>query len=346
MIAPRQHQRGLSLIELLISMSIGAFMLIGIISLVAAVSATRTRLATSSEQIENARYSMFLFNEDVAVAGFFGEYHPGVGIGDYQLTDPCDDSGLAANLGFDSGTIKLPVPVSGVAAGDPLPDCIAAESPVANAEVLTVRRVGVTPVAVADIAASNTTPYLQIALCALDTSPYLLHSDPAQLTLRNKACDGAAVAWPYQVTSYFLSTCEDCSNGGDGRPTLKFARYANGTLSVEALVSGVEDMHFQYGLDLTGDGSPDCYVDNPALAAAPAGCAVAGWSATPVENWQNVVAIKVHLLVRAETETLEAVADDTYDIGRAARVGPFDDRFKRQVSSSVIMLPNVAGPRE
>lgn len=346
MIGSMKMQRGLSLIELLISMSIGAFMLIGIISLVGSVSATRTRLASASEQIENARYAMFLFNEDVAVAGFYGEYHPGVGVGNYQLTNPCDTSGLAANLGFDGGSINLPVAVSGVAAGDALPGCIADESPVANAEVLTVRRVGVNAVAIADIPASNATPYLQISLCNLDTAPFVMHTDPAMLTLRNKACDGPAVGWPYQVTSYFLSSCEDCSDGGDGRPTLKAARYVDGVLTVDALVSGVEDMHFQYGLDFTNDGAPDCYVDNPAAGAAPASCTVAGWSATPVDNWENVVAIKVNMLVRAESETLEAVADDTYDLGRAARVGPFDDRFKRQVSSSVIMLPNVAGPRE
>lgn len=346
MIASKRRQQGLSLVEIMIALGLGAFMLLGIISLVASVSQTRSKLSVVSAQAESGRYALHVLNEELSLAGFLGPYHPGVGTADYQWVDPCENSGVASDLGFDPSTMTLPLPISGVVSSETLPACISGDGPVVNAEIVSTHRVETASVTVASIPAGNTTPYLQISNCELDTRPYVMSTDPAQLTLRAKGCAAAAVARPYSVRSFFVSSCEDCSNGGDGRPTLKVLEYSGGSRRVMSLVSGVEDMHIEYGLDLDLDGGPDCYVDDPGAATAPTGCPAGEWSGTASDNWRDTVAVRVHLLIRSEEPSLNAPVADTFDLGRAQRSGPFDDKFKRQVVSSVVMLPNVAGPRE
>lgn len=342
------RQTGLSLVELLIALGLGAFMLVGIISLVASVSSTRNQLAKNSEQIENGRYALQLFAEDAALAGFLGKYHPGVGVATYTLPSPCLDSTDVSKLGFKhhSTNPELPSAVEGFAAGSDLPGCIDSSNVTANSEVLVVRRVETTERAVASVPVGNTTPYLQISACASDAASFVFGTDPATFVLREKDCATVATVWPYSTRAYFISPCDDCTAPSDGVPTLKMREYAGGAVITQSLVNGVEDIHYEYGLDLDGDGGPDCYEPDPTLGAAPASCTTAGWSATPSENWANVVAIEVNILVRGVETTLSETTTKTYDIGRANRVGPFNDYYRRRVYSTVLTLPNVAGARE
>jgi len=342
------RSRGLSLVEILISLSLGAFMLIGIISLIASVSSTRQALTKTSEQIENGRYALQLFAEDIAMAGFFGKYHPGVGIAVPTLPDPCSTGSVLSELGFNNALIdpQLPVAVAGYASGTTLPTCISSESAVANSEVLVVHRVAPSPILPSTVLTGNTVPYFQVSDCSSNATAFVFDKDPSNLTLKEQDCLTEAEVWPYQVRSYFIAHCEDCSNGGDGKPSLKVREYMGGSTTTHALVSGVEDMHFSYGLDLNLDGGPDCYVDDPSADVAPASCTTAGWSVVDAENWEDVVAVRVYLLVRG-SEVAGAVNNSkTFDMGRESRVGPFTDGFKRQVYSSVITIPNVAGARE
>ncbi|WP_373081917.1 PilW family protein, partial [Zhongshania sp.] len=182
--------------------------------------------------------------------------------------------------------------------------------------------------------------------CTSNSTAFVFDKDPDNLTLQKKDCLTAAEVWPYQVRSYFIAPCEDCSGGGDGKPSLKVHEYLGGSVTTQALVSGVEDMHFSYGIDLNSDGGPDCYVDDPSADTAPAGCTTAGWSTVDAENWADVVAVRVYLLVRGSEAAGAINNGKTFDMGRANRVGPFTDGFKRQVYSSVITIPNVAGARE
>jgi|TARA_R110000772_G_scaffold64210_3_gene143754 type IV pilus assembly protein PilW len=346
------RNKGLSLVEILISLSLGAFMLIGIISLIASVSSTRQALTKTSEQIENGRYALQLFAEDIAMAGFYGKYHPGVGVAEPTLPDPCANGSVLADLGFNNSVTdpEIPVAVAGYASGATLPSCISDESAVVGSEVLVVHRVAPSPIdlSTSTLPPGNSIPYFQASDCGTGATAFVFDKDPDNFTLQKKDCSTTAEVWPYQVRSYFIAPCEDCSGGGngDGKPSLKVHEYLGGSVTTQALVSGVEDMHFSYGIDLNSDGGPDCYVDDPSADTAPAGCTTAGWSAVDAENWEDVVAVRVYLLVRGSEAAGSINNGKTFDMGRAGRVGPFTDGFKRQVYSSVITIPNVAGVRE
>lgn len=342
------RESGLSLLEILIALGLGAFMLLGVLSLMASVSSTRTKIAETSDQIENGRYALQLLSDDIALAGFYGKYHPGVGVATYSLPDPCADASTITDLGFSAGaSITMPAPLFGFKAGATLPSCFAAEART-NSEVLVVHRVEPQSVTASAITSTNI-PYLQIADC--DTgAQFVLSSSAADLNLTLKDCATLSEAWPYVVRSYFISPCEDCSGSGDGKPTLKVNEFRNGVVSIRSLVSGVEDMHFSYGMDLNLDGGPDCYVNDPTEDAIPSGCS-GTWNVADWQNWRNVVTVRVSLLVRG----LNIGGGDsakTFDLGRtgsggvSVRSGPFSDGYKRQVYSTVISVPNVSGVRE
>lgn len=356
----RTHQRGLSLVELLIALGLGAFMLLGIISLVASVSTTRTELANTSDQIENGRYALQVFNEDLALGGFYGNYHPGLGAVTYTEPSPCETT--VANLGFSGilTPVVMPVAVNGFpydsassAPGLTIPNCFSVQVR-DKSEILIVRHVDPNSVAVtaANIPASNTTPYLQMSGCTLDSLAFKISTDRSDLDLRENGCtplaSTLAEAWPYTLRAYFISPCNDCTGSGDGIASLKAYEFLNGSGDIKTLVEGVEDIHYQYGLDLDGDSGPDCYVANPTVNTKPASCPAGAtyiWENSDTLNWQNVVSMQIKILVRGSRSNNNISNSKTYNIGREV-LGPYSDNVRRQVYSTVITLPNVAGVRE
>ncbi|MGH8846537.1 MAG: PilW family protein, partial [Polaromonas sp.] len=59
------HQRGMTLVEWMVSITIGLVLLAGLTALIARQSSTQAELEKSSRQIENGRYAMQLLNEDI-----------------------------------------------------------------------------------------------------------------------------------------------------------------------------------------------------------------------------------------------------------------------------------------
>src|SRR3990167_9518695 len=69
----RPSQRGLSLIELMISITIGLLILSAMATLFANQSRTRSELDKSNRMIDNGRYALEVLSENLRVSGFYGE---------------------------------------------------------------------------------------------------------------------------------------------------------------------------------------------------------------------------------------------------------------------------------
>jgi len=168
--------------------------------------------------------------------------------------------------------------------------------------------------------------------------------------LLNKDCGGVSTLRKVVHRIYFLSTCNVC--GSDTTPTLKVAELVNGAMVTTALSEGIENLQYDYGIDMDGDGAPDCYTSNPTSppAAETAACPVTVpphvWT-DPTANWTNVMAVRVHLLARNTDKTAGWSDATKYDMGLATgQVGPFADAFKRHVYSTTARLYNGSGQRE
>ena len=128
-----------------------------------------------------------------------------------------------------------------------------------------------------------------------------------------------------------------------------------------ALIEGVEGFRVELGVDsLSASGTAVNYGTAIAWAAPPIeasptnrgngsvdGDYVRCTSATPCTAAQltDVVAAKVHLLVRARDFSPGYTDTKTYNLGPTT-LGPFNDNFKRHVFTSTVRFMNVSGRRE
>ena len=328
---PSQH--GVSLVELMISITIGLLILSSMTTLFVNQSRTRAELDKSNRMIDNGRYATDLLSENLRLAGFYGALDPASIALPGALPDPCSTtmSDISAAIplhvqGFDAAD-------SSTAAASP-PACVPATIKTGS-DILIIRRVD-TLAPVAQTAAVNGTPYLQASLCQYDTPPiYKIDNTPANFTLRQKNCTTTSTT-PYaelrrmMVEIYFI---DRNNQAGDGIPTLKRAELSDaGAMTSVALVEGIEFMQVDYGLDTTADGAADSY---------------STCSACTIADWSNVVSVKISLLARNLETSVGYTDTKTYTLGLAGTHTPAaGDSYKRHVYTQTIRLVNPSSRRE
>src|SRR3990170_4074731 len=84
-----QAQRGLSLVELMISITIGLLILSAMATLFANQSRMRSELDKSSRMIDNGRYTLEVLSENLRLAGFYGSLNPASIALPGAVPDPC-----------------------------------------------------------------------------------------------------------------------------------------------------------------------------------------------------------------------------------------------------------------
>lgn len=324
----RRGQRGLTLIELMVGLTLGLIVISSLLLVLAHASTRGQELQRTSIQIENARYVAELFREDLRMAGFFGETSVGGAL--YTQPDPCS----TAPIGWNGAPLTFPAPVQGYGAGDVL-GCL--NNRRAGTDAIVVRHVGVNAVDPTTIPGGNTQYYVQYSYCVADVaSPRLLFgTDRSAFTLRNRACTGVNLVRSYVSRIYYVADCNNCGAGGDTTPTLKRVDLVGNQLVTTALAEGIETLRFEYGFDIDGDGSPDTYLT--ALGAL-----------GPTAAWSNVVSLKVHFITRSlDKTTVENIAAaQNFQLGGIGVVATANDGYTRKAYSSAVRLVNPSAARE
>lgn len=340
-----RHQRGMTLVEWMVSMTIGLILMAGLTALIARQSSTQAELDKSSRQIENGRYAMQLLNEDVKMAGYYGEFSS-VSTATPATTDPCSTSlSVIDNL--------MAFPVQGYdndAVTTNRPTCLAAGNHVHGTDILVVRSVEpVTLTIAAAASAAGGQVYLQSGLTpsGLVFSKILgKGSSTSAFTLFTKDGVTSAPLRKFLVHIYFISPCSVmagsiCTSSDDGGkpiPTLKrlelSAAGATTTTVAVPLVEGIENMQIDYGIDNVApvDGAPD------------------GQFVSTTADWANVMALRIHLLARSNESSVGYVDPKTYTMGfkadgTAQTVTP-GTAYKRRLFSQLIRVVNPSARRD
>lgn len=329
----RRTQRGLTLIELMIALTL-ALLVIGVVATVfAGTSRNRGDLERSSRLAQNASYALEVLADDLRLGGYYGQMvFTGV---TWQVANPC--SVALPNQGWATiPSFTIPVAISGYAGADVAPPCI---------DVTGHRKPGTAAVVVRRLSADTTPPaaasgkpYLQVSSCNADfpagNPTWVYSSNPADFTLRKIDCVSLADVRQAVVRTYFVATCDDCAN--DTMPTLKRAELDGNDITITPLVEGVENLQIEYGFDTDGDGNSDVF--RPGLS---------GVAGAADNDWSNVVAARLYVLVRS-TDTEGNYSDSV----RQVNMGPLgyvtvpNDGYKRVVQTSTVRLNNPAGVRE
>lgn len=321
-------QRGLTLVELMVGLTLGLMVSGALLTLLVNTSTSGQNLQRSSVLIENARYTAEMLRDDLQLAGYYGELQAQGAV--LSVPDPC----LLVPGGWVAAPLAVPVHVRGYGAAEVLP-CLA--NRLAGTHALAVRRAEVFTVAAGSLAAGNAQDHLQTSFCSADpvAEPFVLGRAPALFTLRNRACTAANPLRPYVSRIYFVARCNRCGSGGDAMPTLKRLDLVGGVLVETALVEGVETLRFEYGFDTDGDGS----VDTTLGAATAAGA---------TSRWENVMAVRVHFVMRSTERALGGTlaGAQSFTLGGTGALATPADGFVRRAYSTTIRFVNPSGARE
>ena len=338
----RKNQHGLSLIELMVSLTLGLIVLSGVLVVFVNSSAARNEIERTTRQIENGRYAAELLSEDLRLAGFYGSIDPAAGSTTPAIAipgtapDPC-------SLTPADWVSAMRLPVQGYDATSFTSANCSLSDYKAGTDILVVRRARTctangttcTPVATAG------TAYLQVSACATDTTTnYVLAVRGATpFLMQTKACDGTRAPFrEYYVHIYYIAT-----NNGSGVsiPTLKRVELTGGVSSPSfttvPLVEGIENLQFLYGLDTDNDGAPNQYVASPATTA----------------DWANVVTTQFFILARNIDTSPNYSDTKTYTLGKDASGAAITytpsgaaTAYRRHVYSGLVRIMNNSGRRD
>jgi type IV pilus assembly protein PilW len=338
-------QRGLSLVELMVAISIGLFLLLGLVTVFATSNRAYLELNRSSQQIENGRFAVQILSDDVAMAGYYGRYYTSL-TAPAALPDPCEKSNISSGLNNLRDATPLVIQGYNAPASSPITTCLAAGDHVANTDVLVIRRADAQETAVGLLNAAQV--YIQTNADPLSNPVVALGTGAAAFPLTDRDSTKSRIR-KYHVHIYYVAPCSVPAGGGtsctgandDGGapiPTLKrmeLTLNAAGTAldwRVVPLVEGIENFQVDYGLDADTDGVPDgTYTTDPGAVA----------------NWLNVVAVRISVLARNLEASSGYTDAKTYDMGVGYPIGLTPGGpYKRHVYNAMVRLVNPSARRE
>lgn len=324
----RRHvQAGVSLVELMVALVLGLFLIFGAVTIYSKSRTTyRTTEAVARLQ-ETARYAFDAIEPDVRMASYWGlASRP-----DYIVNRAGPDDDLPADL-TDAATeidacganwaINLQEYIAGVNGADavawPLACDAFRDDWREGTDVLVVRRGGETqPDTLTGGRIYLQTSRIQGAMFVADGTC----TDP-----KSSACIPADYSPPASETRELLATAYYISNQSTARadvPSLRRKRLVNGSILDEEVVSGVEDLQVQFGIDTDGDTNADTYVDPATDPSAYGG---------------SIVSATIWLRVRSEDPEVGFTDDRTYTYADESTTP--GGQFRRFVISKTIQLRN------
>lgn len=379
----RSAQRGFSLVEMMIAMTIGLMIAAGLVTIFANTSNTQQELRRTSQQIENGRYAMDVLSQDLQVAGYFGSFR--------KLTPPASaPDPCSVTLADLQGAISLPVQAynaATVSTTPTLPSTCDTLLPAANlspgSDVIVLRRsdtqivpkLTATPAGQVYSQANPSTIDIHVVPAGGGMTDCTTRADGTTATVTRRLqypastdmCPTTPTPAGYlrqlHVHIYFVApcnvpasgtTCTSAADGGRPIPTLKRAELTtDGTNTVFQTVSiaeGVEFMKLGFGIDDT----PSAV--NPDTGLVGDGSPDRYVLAPSLAELTNVVTARVDLLVRnpepsasfTDSKTYALGVDPTTPTSPALSVAPasLDTSYRRHVYSAEIRFVNMSSRKE
>jgi type IV pilus assembly protein PilW len=332
---PRRAASGFSLVELMIALTIGLIVLTVLATVFSQTSSGRAELDRVSRLVENSRFAADIIGDDVRHAGFYGTFLPPTDAV-YTNPSPCGWNTVdVGQLGWEPNSVppRFPAQLQGwddPAATEVALGCLPNRVP--ETDVIAIRRVGSQAEAPADVKSV----YVQASQCLSDPAALVVSNTAALFTLRTAACGAAlANARRYFVRVYYVASCNEC-NPSDGIRTLKRMEVVQNDVRVVSLAEGVQNLQFEYAFDtVDNDGTVDEYRTDVDAGAG------------PNSLWSNVVAVRMHVLMRSTEPGLSVdTTPGTFDLGPGHTAETCPDRFKCRLVTTTMRLNNVAGRRE
>lgn len=333
-------QRGFSLIEMMISITIGLMIVVALVGVVASNSRSTKTNDRTSELQSNGRYALDHLRRELRHAGYRGytEAKPNTPAITITTTNPTGSvpecggagSGFVQNIRQGAWGANNQNPFS----TNCIPDANYDSS--ISSDVLVIRRVAGAPIPTADLAAN--TIYFRSTYFAGQafTGAARPNINPGALAPDDN--------FALQVYAYYI--------GRDNNNVPALRRVAlkgngddcNGTAATvailcdEMIVSGIEQMQVQYGLATT-DLRTQYYNAGDVTASA----SLTGTSTnTARTDWEDVNSLRIWLLARNTQPETGYSNTTSYEMGDLTGANAYNvnDSFRRQLFTSVVQLRN------
>jgi type IV pilus assembly protein PilW len=342
---PQSH-RGFGIVEIMIALTLGILIMLGVTQIATNNSQTRSELDRSGRQIENATYALRVIESDLTNAAFWGEMDqqtlgqvlpPEARVCPNDRCDPATDSDLSEAECELNWAMRFPVQ-GGSGAFDC--DTVTGETeitPKADTDYLAIRRANSCALGSpgCEAAGDANNFYIQVNAefdpdLGTDPIPYGIEQAPTGITqpeqftsLSYKQRDGATLAPQYRLLNRVYYLNED--------DQLMRAELVGDEYQQVAMVDGVEMLQLEYGLDSAGnDGQVDSYTDAPSDL-----------------DWADVVMVRISMIVRNPERSAGFVDSNAYTVAGAPYVVPADfQNHRRQLYTRTVSLRNVAGRRD
>ncbi|WP_298442533.1 PilW family protein [uncultured Ferrimonas sp.] len=310
-------QRGLTIPELMVALTIGLFVL-GATYSVFTMSASSVNATGQQNQLqESARLSLRMLQDDIAQAGFFADL-TGADLVTATVASPnlaggsdCIGAGLN-NSSYPAAVGHFRTLWAEHVKTDPTLTCIT--QVVKDSDVLQVKRLDGVPLLAADLADNEI--YYAVNV---NQGQFFQGSDGIPAGISNSR------VYRYRHRSYYIR-----KNAG-GIPSLYMHDLsAAGMATATPLVEGIEAIEYEFGVDINGDSVVDTYLATPDVTDAI-------WDQ---QGLSQIVSVRVHLLLTsvAPDKSLKTGAV-TYDMPSGAR-SISNDGLRRKKVSTTVMLRN------
>lgn len=309
---------GFSLIELMISVLIGTFLIVGTLIV---FSDSRAAIQVSNQLStlqESARFAIQLIEDDARAAGFWGRTNNTTFVAG-RATPAQPTVFVVGNSCTNNWAVNLDTPIEGSDEANPYSaTCIPASLYETNTDVVVFRHADKVPVVTANLVAGQ----MYIRADEAHAEIFVGTTEPAGF---------AADAQNFILTTVAYFVAKD-STALSGVPSLRRAMVSTTggatTVTIEELVPGVEDLQVQYGIDTDADGSVNSYVN-----------------ADQVPNFAGVLAVRVWVRARSEVAELGFVDDAQFiyadrSFQASTSAGSGDDALRRVLASKTIELRN------
>jgi type IV pilus assembly protein PilW len=316
-----RRQSGLTLIELLVALAIGSFLIIGSVQIYNQSRQAFVINESIARVQETAQFAMDTIEADLRMASNWGSTSRALAVEGRSLGAAANPTSLPAPANVNCGddwAFNIAMTVDGDNNGYTL-GCAAQGTAQANSDTVTVRRATVQPQPLEAGRLQVQATRVQGRLFADGNVP--VGFDPAQSTTHNLL-----------VNTYYVA---DNSTLIPGVPTLR-----RKTLTVDSgapfvddqeVAPGVENLQIQFGVDLDGDNTVDTYVNPGAEVYNPtAGGFVAG---------ARIITARVWLVVRGISAETGIQHVQNYQPGDVT-LGVPTDAFRRLQVSKTILLRN------
>jgi hypothetical protein len=211
--------------------------------------------------------------------------------------------------------------------------CIESQEYVGNSDLLMLRFAdGRMLTSDADISsARNAKQYFVRVTTGL--SAYVFNGSDSAQAISNIPPINGTYNMRYRAELYFLRPCSNKVNGKciDGLPTLTRLTLNGNKFTQQALVEGIEQLQFSYGVDQNGDREINLYQ-----------------TASAVSDWESVISVRMSLIARSltadanldESGTEYLMEGGMVEAGSAYVVSTSDKYFRRKHYQREVFIRN------